>query len=933
VTKLILTILGFFCFIHASVDRHLLTIDELKGKFAQKDYLSKSTTTEGTKNDATNTVTVTRAPNSEIVTLEEVSSLLLNIFNVINHAFHYGHLNFTAEDRKKWDISIKKLITRGNFYRDQLDNGNAMMQLTAQERAIINTVFAFRITAGQKRQFTYIENLANLKRQPVQQMRLAFINIILQLYKDQATQIEKSLEYHCNAVAIPRNADGTYRWNDGDFKRWLNGQFTAAPLAGRPRNYTEDQSVNFFQDLLINEKLHPGYYVFYHGAPYQSIGFQFFNSILAKLLNPTGQAFNPRIHIKRDIGKDTNGSYRVVAHENCAIESVTDVVGYMDATGNGDTREPVAKHLVSSSYSLFNPGNPSVLEYYTGNQVMNADGIMNAFGTTFGALTTDATLLTEDASSGQRYRTVYPKLLTDKFTARYINGHPQRQPYYAPFSTMVQFFIKKERVDTTVYFGGASGMRHRNTQGNSQIREVLDAFLGTQLLSYYQRLNYRNPSVREIENSISLQGKIAVTSEAFMNGIASNEIQLVFHGQSNKEAVILDDLKFCIQEQLREDFLKILDAPTAFTMATPAYQFKTRLAEYFNANYTPRLHNMQDIPPLKTAADIVRENPAITMDALIAQLIDMLKDQPLSVAVKEKLFIEEFFTTGILQLKPRKMTPKLIEDRLKEIFDDPLGKLTTKKLDRLRILEFVISFAEATADEKETHIALLKQVVDVLSNNNTAIPVISRVATDAEKKQEFSMLKAIAHGMLLSNDDRFIHYVINAFNVGPTDKFYKHKMWCLSALDIFMEQYINELNDVCAKLDADLRALPAPNQREYDRVKALETEIAEKEHRIKTPQAGDDRTQLQTQVTRLQKELHQPDLHQKLTRIRLEKQIRQCEILLNSWAQIRLEMPKNFYGKPEYKEAKKKVLEQNMKLRDPGAFRNYAHFVNNELLQ
>ena len=83
-TKLILTILGFVCFIHASVDRHLLTIDELKGKFAQKDYLSKSATTEGTKNDATNTVTVTRAPNSEIVTLEEVSSLLLNIFNVIN---------------------------------------------------------------------------------------------------------------------------------------------------------------------------------------------------------------------------------------------------------------------------------------------------------------------------------------------------------------------------------------------------------------------------------------------------------------------------------------------------------------------------------------------------------------------------------------------------------------------------------------------------------------------------------------------------------------------------------------------------------------------------------------------------------------------------------------------------------------------------------
>lgn len=932
-TKLILTILGFFCFIHASVDRHLLNIDELKGKFAQKDYLSKSTTTEGTKNDATNTVTVTRAPNSEIVTLEEVSSLLLNIFNVINHAFHYGHLNFTAEDRKKWDISIKKLITRGNFFCDQLDNGNQMAQLTAQERAIINTFF--RTTAGQKRQFTYIENLANLKRQPVQQMRLAFINIILQLYKDQVTQIEKSLEYHCNAVAIPRNADGTYRWNDGPFKRWLNEQFTAAPLAGRPRNYTEDQSVNFFQDLLINEKLHPGYYVFYHGAPYQSIGFQFFNSILVKLLNPTGQAFNPRIHIKRDIGKDTNGLYRDVAHENCTIESVTDVVNYMDATRNDDTREPVAKHLVSSSYSLFNLASPSALEYYTRNQVMNAQGIMNAFGTTFVALTTDATLLREypTSSFGQLYRTVYPKLLTDKFTARNIDGHwGKQQPYYAPFSTMVQFFIKKERVDTTVYFGGVSGMRHRNASGNSQIREVLNAFLGPQLLGYYQRL-YGNNSVRGIENGTSLQGKIAVTSEAFLNGIAANEIQLVFHGQSNKEAVILDDLKFCIQEQLREDFLKILDAPTAFTMATPAYQFKTRLGDLFNANYTPKVHNMQDIPPLKTAADIIRENPNITMAQLVEELIAMIKDQPLSVAVKEKLFIEEFFTTGILQLKPRKMTPKLIEDRLKEIFDDPLGKLTTKKLDRLRILEFVISFAEANADEKETFVELLKQVVDVLSNNNTDIPVISRVATDAEKKQEFSMLKAIAHGMLLSNDDTFIHYVINAFNVGPTDKFYKHKMWCLSALDIFMEQYINELNEVCAKLDDDLRALPAPNQHEYVRVQALETEIAEKEHRIKTPQAGDDRTQLQTQVTRLQKELHHPDLQQELTRVRLEKQMRQCDTLLNSWRQIRLEMPGNLNTKPENREAKKKVLEQKMKLRDPGAFRNYAHFVNNELLQ
>jgi hypothetical protein len=148
-----------------------------------------------------------------------------------------------------------------------------------------------------------------------------------------------------------------------------------------------------------------------------------------------------------------------------------------------------------------------------------------------------------------------------------------------------------------------------------------------------------------------------------------------------------------------------------------------------------------------------------------------------------------------------------------------------------------------------------------------------------------------------------------------------------------MEQYINELNEVCAKLDDDLRALPAPNQREYDRVQALETEIAEKERRIKTPQAGDDRTQLQTQVTRLQKELHHPDLQRELTRVRLEKQMRQCDTLLNSWRQIRLEIPENLNTKPENREAKKKVLEQNMKLRDPGAFRNYAHFVNNELLQ
>ena len=44
-------------------------------------------------------------------------------------------------------------------------------------------------------------------------------------------------------------------------------------------------------------------------------------------------------------------------------------------------------------------------------------------------------------------------------------------------------------------------------------------------------------------------------------------------------------------------------------------------------------------------------------------------------------------------------------------------------------------------------------------------------------------------------------------------------------------------------------------------------------------------------------------------------------------------MPKNLNSKPENGEARRKVLEQNMKLRDPGAFRNYAHFVNNELLQ
>ncbi len=871
--KLIFLIILFLSMHHfvsaAALEQKLLMLDELHGRF------SRGAQTAAVIPD------ITRKSVEELqagdITLESVAFILLDLYNVINHAFHYGHTNFDEDDIRKWRLGIKKLTHRAELYQNK-KAAHGLTAMPAADLQIIDAVFAFTPALAKGRNFTQISILKNLYiGKTCAQTRLEFINIILRLFKDQVTQIEKSLEYHYDpmgGLAREKNADGTYKWTSNSFKAWLNQKFSTG-------TYNPDESLQLFQDFLINEKLHPGYCVFYHAAGLESAGFQFFNNSFARLLNAKGGSFNPRSHVVRDIGVQIAGA----SPGTLGIRNVSDVISHMDGTGQGDTGEPVAKHLISSSYSFFINSHLTAQRFYKDNAQYNSVGILRAIGETVAAFTTDQSLLDETSfrQNIDDQRGKYGDLLKDKFRDRDIDGHwGTQQKGYPSFSSLIQFFIKRNCVDDVVYFGGSSGARNRNSTGNSKIGEVIDAFLGiVPGKTYLQSIVSLSASVKDGEDLLAPQGKIAVTCEAFLNGINQGDIHLVFHGQRNAEFVAIDDLKSCVEAQVREDFLRVLDAPTDFTRETFAFKYKnTFLGQDLTQSYNQKIPQKTDVVALKSAKKIISEKPGITLAQLTTDLCNMLKLQPLNTSVKEKLFTEEFLTAVILQSKNKaqKISSDLVKNALKEILEDPKRDLD-KNINRLGILELTSSLANAAAEDEGTFQPLLIEVVDVLSNSNGAIPVIPRVANDNEKKQEFGMLKVIAHAFLTAKEgaegDRFRQYVITSFTQKPADPFAKHKTMCLSAIDLFVGQFISEMTSFQKILSDELMKIGQTTLAKLATVQRIQTELNEKKGRLNAPNPGDDLLNLRAQIIKLNIELNSKNLENELKRTDLEKELKE----------------------------------------------------------
>ncbi len=889
-------------------------------------------------------------------TLESSSSLVLDLYNTINHALHYGQDTFSEHAKDEWRKIINRLLVKARFYQA---NPTKFTDFEPIDKAILNSLFActgaIEPSGVDNRVFTKINEIKHLITTTPLAARNALIDIILSIYKDQPTQLEKSFGYHYTA-ASPRDKDsGAYKWDDATFKNWVWVKFSPPIVGTVKRPYTQLQSMQFFQDLLINEKLHPGYYVLYHAAGNESIGVQLFNCALAKLLQAKGASFSPRIYIKRDIGE------QVVANGPFVIRNVDDVVNYMNRTSKFDTVEPVAKHLVSSSFSLFNhdvayPSNVNALKFYTENTQYNVTGILKSVSETLTAFTTDAAVLASVPAAAPAGAPVssYAAIICDKFERRQINGHGLQQPAYPKFSTLIQFFIKKNIVDSVVYFGGLSGARLSNKSGNNKIAEVLEAFLGPDVLTYYRDLHYAQATIRDCEYSKNMQGKIAVTSEAFFKGVGDNSIQLVIHNQAPQEFVVNDDLKFCFEQRLAEDFPKMLDSPTPSMQALFAHQFQGMVkpggkqVQGFRVGsavgtaaeggiltdayeYPTLMVDAAAIAPMQSPSEILATTPSITSTQLKDKLIAMLKPQQISEVAKQNIFVKEFLEVLIRQQKTP-VAKNFMIGLMQEIFDDPESRLTSPEAKSLNVVELITALAAPTDDSlAEWGTELLKQVVDVLANKNTHMQVLRRVANDFERGQEFSMLRCIAFSFLLSKDPAYRQYVLNAFVPLLTgDPFYAHKVWCLASLSHYMNIFIQLQKGYISAIQNELRSVPPGTPAQQQQAQQKFKELHEKKQRLKAPKPSDNKEMLIEQIGGLEREVADITCKNVFKHLQLTKNLEMLNAQLLACEACYREFTTResaYKASPEYASATAALKHKN-KLKDYVSIGNFMNFIN-----
>ncbi len=315
-----------------------------------------------------------------------LSLIVLELYNAVNKQYHCGHTIFKDKDYR---LACKRLESALKAYK------------------VIE----------------YLKNLPKAQNYDTIKIRTELINWILRHYQENITQIEKSLEYHYKKAARP---DGSYNWNDGIFKNWLQQKFCGADSKDtvNTRITTADEALSFFQDLLVNEKLHLDYYVFYHAAQPISVGLYYFNNVIARLINASGATAHAKVYNYNDEittwlkSKSNTPLVKDHTDNQGTIKNVNAIIQYMNSTGSNDYAGDVAKHLASTSYSLFalDPngkidvsGVPSALLFFKECATKNPKPVEEAFDVTW-------EVLTKQAIAKNKYK----NMINAKFTEKLI---------------------------------------------------------------------------------------------------------------------------------------------------------------------------------------------------------------------------------------------------------------------------------------------------------------------------------------------------------------------------------------------------------------------------------------------------------------------------------------------------------------------------------
>ena len=224
------------------------------------------------------------------------------------------------------------------------------------------------------------------------------------------------------------------------FKREIYRGGGSPPI---PTVETFEEDLAFFQDMLINERLHPEYYAFYHSVPPVTAGLLFLNSAIARLIHASGAVDHARVQPYDDaITKWLQACY--VSHKTeaekytdatGAVKNVNAIVQFLNNNGpqDNDQDEPVTKHLSSTSYSLFTPQLLSAIgffKYCVGKNKLDA-----VFKNTWDQLT--GSVLDADK---------YSKMIDAKFTEKDIGGQKVINNLHTRyFQQWCSFLLKKKR--------------------------------------------------------------------------------------------------------------------------------------------------------------------------------------------------------------------------------------------------------------------------------------------------------------------------------------------------------------------------------------------------------------------------------------------------------------------------------------------------------
>ncbi len=285
--------------------------------------------------------------------------------------------------------------------------------------------------------------------------------------------------------------------------------------------------------------------------------------------------------------------------------------------------------------------------------------------------------------------------------------------------------------------------------GNNKIKEVIEAFLGDNTLQYYQdsgcvSLYTNTNTVADKENKNSLQGKIALTSQAFFDGVAAGKIHIRFNCQKNQQWTIERFVEEDLAQALRDPKDKLADSGMPIQRLKKAMQgnalgdaqylsdqdkFIAQVSRAIDDNLQMTKSTKVEPYAYQSAKDIIEKQKPQNEQVFLKLLAESLKLAPISLASKQERFINEALLGLFMIKKVNPIAKSDILDNLKLLFSN-LDYLSYEKVEALRSLDLLnLIYQHNTPNASYFSEAM----ANVLANHNPKIPISTRQATPDEQ--------------------------------------------------------------------------------------------------------------------------------------------------------------------------------------------------------